>query len=134
MIELKMTRAEAMRQQRGLLMRELADQSGISRCNLNMKLNGHGGMRSSKLKGLADALGWDGDPAELLEEVKLYRRIELWGEGFDWFDLKRWKEPLVRHTYADGGNFITDFAVTITPDQKNEWTFQIPNPEVLPQE
>ncbi len=78
---------------------------------------------------LSDKMG-----AELLEEVKLYRRIELWGEGFDWFDLKRWKEPLVRHTYADGGNFITDFAVTITPDEKNEWTFQIPNPEVLPQE
>lgn len=32
---------------------------------------------------------------ELLEEVKLYRRIELWGEGFDWFDYKRWKESIV---------------------------------------
>ena len=71
---------------------------------------------------------------ELLDEIKLYRRIELWGEGFDWFDLKRWKDTLVRHTYEDGGNFITDFAVTIAPDEKNEWTFQIPNPEVLPQE
>ena len=58
----------------------------------------------------------------------------MWGEGFDWFDLKRWKDTLVRHTYEDGGNFITDFAVTIAPDEKNEWTFQIPNPEVLPQE
>lgn len=27
--------------------------------------------------------------AALFEEVKLYRRIELWGEGSDWFDCKR---------------------------------------------
>jgi hypothetical protein len=64
--------------------------------------------------------------ADLLNEVKLYRRIELWGEGFDWFDLKRWKDTLVRHTYEDGGNFIEKFAVTITPEDKNEWTYVIP--------
>ena len=72
--------------------------------------------------------------AELLNEIKLYRRIELWGEGFDWFDLKRWKQPLVRHTYEDGGNFLSNFAVTINPDEKNNWTYVIPSPEDLPQE
>lgn len=71
MIELKMTRAEAMRQQRGLLYRELADKAGISRCNLNMKLNGHGGMRREPLKRMAEALGWDGEPEALLEQVTL---------------------------------------------------------------
>ena len=64
--------------------------------------------------------------ADLLNEIKLYRRIELWGEGFDWFDLKRWKDTLVRHTFEDGGNFIEPFAVTITPEEKNEWTYVIP--------
>ena len=72
--------------------------------------------------------------AELLNEVKLYRRIELWGEGFDWFDLKRWKQPLVCHTYEDGGNFLVNFAITINPDEKNNWTYVIPSPEDLPQE
>ena len=71
---------------------------------------------------------------ELLNEIKLYRRIELWGEGSDWFDLKRWKQPLVRHTYEDGGNFLSNFAITINPNEKNNWTFVIPSPEDLPQE
>ena len=67
--------------------------------------------------------------ADLLNEIKLYRRIELWGEGFDWFDMKRWKDPLVRHTYAEGGNFLATLAVTILPNEKNEWRFMIPTRE-----
>lgn len=67
--------------------------------------------------------------ADLLKEIKLYRRIELWGEGFDWFDMKRWKDTLVRHTYAEGGNFLATLAVTITPEDKNEWRFMIPTRE-----
>ena len=65
----------------------------------------------------------------LLDEIKLYRRIELWGEGFDWFDMKRWKDTLVRHTYAEGGNFLATLAVTITPEDRNEWRFMIPTRE-----
>ncbi len=67
--------------------------------------------------------------AELLNEIKLYRRIELWGEGFDWFDLKRWKDTLVRHNAAEGGNFLATLAVTIKPEEKNEWRFMIPTRE-----
>ncbi len=63
---------------------------------------------------------------DLLEEIKLYRRIELWGEGFDWFDLKRWGDTLYRKGVNDGGNFITSLAVTIGPDDKNRWTWQLP--------
>ncbi|MDE6718103.1 MAG: RagB/SusD family nutrient uptake outer membrane protein, partial [Muribaculaceae bacterium] len=33
---------------------------------------------------------------DLLEEVKLNRRWELWGEGFNWYDFKRWNEPINR--------------------------------------
>ncbi|NJW53171.1 RagB/SusD family nutrient uptake outer membrane protein [Salinimicrobium oceani] len=33
----------------------------------------------------------------LLEEIRLQRRIELWGEGFAFFDMKRWDMPLVRN-------------------------------------
>lgn len=66
---------------------------------------------------------------DLLNEIKLYRRIELWGEGFDWFDMKRWKDTLVRHNYAEGGNFLATLAVTIKPEEKNEWRFMIPTRE-----
>ena len=67
--------------------------------------------------------------ADLLNEIKLYRRIELWGEGFDWFDLKRWKDPMVRHNPSEGGNFLATLAVTVLPMEKNEWRFMIPNRE-----
>lgn len=40
--------------------------------------------------------------ADLLAQVKLQRRIELWGEGFNWFDLKRWNEPMVRNVWEAG--------------------------------
>ncbi|MDR0744934.1 MAG: RagB/SusD family nutrient uptake outer membrane protein [Mediterranea sp.] len=68
--------------------------------------------------------------AELLTEVKLYRRIDLWGEGFDWFDYKRWNQPIVRHAHADGGSFHTSFAVTINPSDNNQWTWIYPAKEV----
>lgn len=42
---------------------------------------------------------------ELLKEIKNYRSLELWGEGFSWFDHKRWGEPIVRKSLKEGGNF-----------------------------
>ena len=66
---------------------------------------------------------------ELLKEIKFYRGIELWGEGFNWFDLKRWGDNLVRHTHAEGGNFIASMAVSYGPHEKNEWTWVIPKRE-----
>ncbi|MDR1645636.1 MAG: RagB/SusD family nutrient uptake outer membrane protein [Tannerellaceae bacterium] len=44
----------------------------------------------------------------LLDEILLHRRIELWGEGFRFFDLKRMGDPLVRDKPA------------ILPDGKTE--------------
>lgn len=66
---------------------------------------------------------------DLLDEIKLYRAIELWGEGFDWFDMKRWGDPISRKEYAAGGNFITQLAVSIAPDANNKWTWKIPQRE-----
>ncbi len=65
----------------------------------------------------------------LLEEIKLYRAIELWGEGFDWFDLKRWGDSISRKSYAEGGNFISAHAITQGPEFGNKWTWVIPNAE-----
>lgn len=67
--------------------------------------------------------------ADLLTEVKLYRRIDLWGEGFDWFDYKRWKEPIKRKSIKDGGSFHATFAITLNPEDANNWTWVIPNKE-----
>jgi hypothetical protein len=67
--------------------------------------------------------------ADLLAEIKLYRRFDLWGEGNDWFDYKRWGEPIVRKTREQGGSFHTQFAVTILPDAGNNWTWAIPEKE-----
>lgn len=64
--------------------------------------------------------------AALLQEIKKYRAIELWGEGFDWFDHKRWGDPIVRKAPEDGGNFISVLAVTIMPNANNNWTWKIP--------
>jgi len=65
----------------------------------------------------------------LLEEIKLYRALELWGEGFDWFDLKRWGDNINRKSYANGGNFVSVLAVTLTPETGNKWTWMIPKKE-----
>lgn len=63
---------------------------------------------------------------ELFQEIKKYRAIELWGEGFDWFDHKRWKDPIERKEYSEGGNFLSVLAITIQPDEGNNWTWRIP--------
>lgn len=67
---------------------------------------------------------------ELLEEVRLYRRIELWGEGFDWFDYKRWGITMVRHSAEDGGSFNINFVISQAPEDNNYWTWVIPNKEI----
>ena len=66
---------------------------------------------------------------DLLAEVKLYRRFDLWGEGNDWFDFKRWGDPIIRKAKGKGGSFHTQFAVTIMPEDGNNWTWAIPEKE-----
>lgn len=65
----------------------------------------------------------------LFQEIRDYRGLELWGEGFDWFDMKRWGFPIVRKSFAAGGNFHVNMAVTIQPNEANQWTWMIPQDE-----
>ncbi len=65
----------------------------------------------------------------LLEEIQDYRNLELWGEGFEWSDFKRWNKSVVRKTFANGGNAHTAVATTIAPDAGNKWTWDIPKAE-----
>ena len=56
----------------------------------------------------------------LLQEIRLQRRLELWGEGFGLFDIKRWKIPLDRTdhdptlcltTYLDANSYLFNWRV-----------------------
>ena len=67
--------------------------------------------------------------AALLEEIKTYRGIELWGEGFDWFDKKRWGDTLVKRNWDNGDTFHNDLTGVITPEDKNKWTWVVPRLE-----
>ena len=97
----------------------------------------HMGGQDTKVQSLLKELNKNLDPsytctktgADLLKEVKLYRRIDLWGEGFDWYDYKRWNEPIVRKTKKQGGSFQSAFAVTINVGDGNKWTWKIPRNE-----
>ena len=97
----------------------------------------HMGGQDAKVQALLNELNKNLDPsynctktgADLLTEVKLYRRIDLWGEGFDWYDYKRWNEPIVRKSKAQGGSFQAAYAVTINVGDGNKWTWKIPKRE-----
>lgn len=45
---------------------------------------------------------WSATGQALIDEVRLYRRVELWGEGFSWFDYKRWNIPVNRLGWEEG--------------------------------
>lgn len=66
---------------------------------------------------------------DLLAEIKLYRRFDLWGEGYDWFDYKRWGDTIVRKTWEDGGSFLKAYVTTVGPNDANQWTWVIPERE-----
>ncbi len=66
---------------------------------------------------------------DLFNEIADYRAVELWGEGFQWSDLKRWKLPVVRHSFEQGGNAHPAVAITIQPNEANNWTWEVPKAE-----
>ncbi len=67
---------------------------------------------------------------DLFDEIVTYRGIELWGEGYDWFDMKRWGLPIQRTSIANGGSFHTTQAITIAPTDANNWTWALPLAEI----
>ena len=63
---------------------------------------------------------------ELLSEIQDYRCLELWGEGFEWSDFKRWNKAVVRKTFKEGGNAHQTVAISINPEDGNKWTWGVP--------
>lgn len=68
--------------------------------------------------------------AALFSEIVKYRGIELWGEGFDWFDMKRWGLSIDRKSAANGGNYPELLAVKVGADASHKWTWKTPAKEV----
>lgn len=68
--------------------------------------------------------------AAYITEVMNSRRIELWGEGFRWFDLKRLDQPLVRN--APGSNHVSTVVggLFTLPATDPRWTLKIPRDEL----
>jgi len=65
--------------------------------------------------------------AALIEEIMLQRRIELWGEGFRWLDLKRLNLPLDR----TGSSHDASVAIKMEePAGTRMWQFLIPRDEI----
>lgn len=66
----------------------------------------------------------------LLDEIRLYRSIELWGEGFSWFDWKRWNLPINRNLWKEGdatsGNWPKDVTANVETTAANGWRALIP--------
>lgn len=64
----------------------------------------------------------------LLEEIWFHRRVELWGEGFRFNDLKRLNQPLDR----TGANHIASAAANLfeVPAGDDRWQYLIPRDEI----
>ena len=57
----------------------------------------------------------------LKEEIYLQRRIELWGEGFRFYDLKRLDLPLDRTGSNHNANLISDLFTVPAGDPRWQW-------------
>ena len=69
----------------------------------------------------------------LIDEILIQRRIELWGEGRSWTDLKRLGLPMVRTmgpTAGQGLHIESIATVTNVPAGGNLWTWMIPQAEI----
>ncbi len=73
-----------------------------------------------------DMTGCDASGDELISAIMQHRRIELWGEGFRWFDLKRLQLPIDR----DGSNYDITFCGFLQKGTDEDgWIFEIPQSE-----
>lgn len=68
----------------------------------------------------------------LLDEIRFTRRIELWGEGFGFFDQKRWNLPIKRNIWiyhhTNSGNWPVSQspAAEVPVSASNGWRAAIP--------
>ena len=69
----------------------------------------------------------------LIDEIMIHRRVELWGEGFRFYDLKRLNQALDRKVRATGSYEHTSVltgAIFNIPAGDKRWTWLIPQLEM----
>ncbi len=70
---------------------------------------------------------------DLLNEIRLCRRIELWGEGHSFTDFKRWNLPIDRQAWEEGnpnsGNRMKERSGLTETSANFGWRFLIPRSE-----
>ena len=54
---------------------------------------------------------------ELREQIRFQRRLELWGEGSTWFDLKRWKHTINRTGDPENNNHTFVLTMSVEDDK-----------------
>ena len=87
-----------------------------------------GAKAAQVLKELMDARqpGWN-KATVTVNDIHLQRRIELWGEGFAYYDLKRLNKGIDR-TY-EGNNHLAGYDIKV-PARDKRWYYQIPLTEI----
>jgi len=64
---------------------------------------------------------------DLIDEIMFHRAVELWGEGFNWIDLKRTGEPLNRQNKGHS----EQLAITLYEEADTDrWIWLIPTDEI----
>ncbi len=67
---------------------------------------------------------------DLLDEIRLTRRIELWGEGHNYTDFKRWNLPFERRAWKEydptSGNFPPEQETNLQPSACNGFVMMVP--------
>lgn len=69
---------------------------------------------------------WSKESIEI-EDIMIQRAIELWGEGFEFFDRKRWNIGIDRS--YEGTNHRTGAQITVAAGARS-WIYQIPVSEI----
>lgn len=71
---------------------------------------------------------WAGNAT--VDEIALQRRIELWGEGFRYFDVRRTATGIVRDYEGSNHNYELMTIIADVPAHHKLWVFQIPQREM----
>ena len=89
---------------------------------------GQGAKAAEVLKVLMSARQPDWNKASVtVDDIYLQRRIELWGEGFAFYDLKRLNKGIDR-TY-EGNNHLPSYDIKVDA-QDVRWIYQLPLAEI----
>lgn len=94
--------------------------------DVNASVTAHNdSLRAKRLLGLTNSDNWT-----ILEEIKLQRKIELWGEGFGYEDVRRYQKGLNRpRNYGKDHSPGRATVITLLPNAK-QFLFRIPQSEI----